>query len=77
MPLNTAAERASASFMLVPSMAPTIFPDGTVTRNDRIAVSWLYNVISVTPLTQAIVATISIFAKLEIDAVIKLFPRIG
>jgi len=75
--IDTRAERASASFMLVPSMAPVIFPDGTITRDDRMAVSWLYNGISLTPTIQAIVATIRIFANVNVSVVTKLFPAIG
>ena len=42
MPVDTAAKRASATEFIVPSYAIGIFPDGSITADDRQAASWLY-----------------------------------
>jgi len=43
MPVDTAAKRASATEFIVPSYAIGIFPDGSITADDRQAASWLYS----------------------------------
>lgn len=69
---DTAGKRMSATSLLVPSMVPAIFPDGTIAQEDRQAVSWSYSGISAFEvIIQAIVATIRVFASVGMEPTIE------
>jgi len=42
MAVDSKADRASATALLVPSMAPYIMPDGSIAQADKQAAAWCY-----------------------------------